>query len=41
MPDVDSYAGEKRNAFPFDVPAGETRAVWVDILVPENAKAGD
>jgi MYXO-CTERM domain-containing protein len=41
VPDVDSYFGEKRNAFPFDVPAGETRAVWVDVLVPANAAAGD
>ncbi len=41
VPDVDSYFGEKRNAFPFDVPDGETRAVWVDVLVPADAAAGD
>lgn len=40
VPDVDEIAGEKRSAFPFDVPAGETRAVWVDVLVPMNAKPG-
>src|SRR4051794_12983767 len=26
VPDVDAFVGEKRNAFPFDVPAGEQRA---------------
>jgi len=30
VPDVDPIAGEKRNAFPFDVPAGESRAVLAD-----------
>src|SRR5438874_2772538 len=33
VPDVDDYVGEKRRAFPFDVPAGETRAVWVTVYV--------
>src|SRR5712664_4385314 len=33
IPDVDPIAGEKRNAFPFDVPANESRAVLVDIHV--------
>ncbi|MGC4115383.1 MAG: DUF4091 domain-containing protein [Myxococcales bacterium] len=41
VPDVDETANEKRNAFPFDVPANETRVVWVDVLVPANAPAGD
>ncbi len=41
IPDVDTYFGEKRNAFPFDVPEGETRAVWIDVLVPADAKPGD
>lgn len=41
IPDVDEIAGEKRNAFPFDVPAGEARAIWVDIHVPANAAPGD
>lgn len=40
IPDVDDYAGEKRTAFPFDVPAGESRAIWVDIFVPRDATAG-
>jgi glycosyl hydrolase family 123 len=41
VPDVDDVVGEKRNAFPFDVPAGESRAVWVEFHVPQDAKAGN
>jgi hypothetical protein len=41
IPDVDDVVGEKRNAFPFDVPAGESRAVWVEFHVPQDAQAGD
>jgi hypothetical protein len=40
IPHIDPYVGERRNAFPFEVPAGETRVVWVDILVPREAPAG-
>jgi hypothetical protein len=40
VPDIDPIAGEKRNAFPFDVPANESRAVLVDIHVPQDAAAG-
>jgi hypothetical protein len=40
IPDIDDFAGEQRNAFPFDVPAGEARAIWVDIWVPRQATAG-
>jgi hypothetical protein len=40
VPDVDPIAGEKRNAFPFDVPAGESRAVLVDIHAPKATPAG-
>lgn len=40
VPDVDPIAGEKRNAFPFDVPAGESRAVFVDIHAPDGTPAG-
>jgi hypothetical protein len=40
VPDVDDVVGEKRNAFPFDVPAGESRAIWVEAHVPQNAAAG-
>ncbi|GMU05455.1 DUF4091 domain-containing protein [Corallococcus caeni] len=41
VPDVDEVVGEKRLAFPFDVPAGEARAVWVDVHVPSNARPGN
>jgi len=40
VPDVDPIAGEQRNAFPFDVPANESRAVLVDIHVPQGIAAG-
>jgi hypothetical protein len=40
IPDVDAYAGERRNAFPFDVPAGEARAIWVELFVPEGQTPG-
>jgi len=40
IPDVDEVDGETRSAFPFDVPAGEARALWVDVLVPLDAPAG-
>ncbi|HEY0838687.1 MAG TPA: glycoside hydrolase domain-containing protein, partial [Vulgatibacter sp.] len=40
VPDVDPFVGEKRNAFPFDVPAGELRTIWVDVHVPMGTPAG-
>jgi MYXO-CTERM domain-containing protein len=40
VPDVDPIAGEKRNAFPFDVPANESRAVMVDVHAPQGTAAG-
>ncbi|MBM7113937.1 DUF4091 domain-containing protein [Archangium primigenium] len=41
VPDVDEIAGEARNAFPFDVPAREARALWIDVHVPLDAPPGD
>ena len=41
VPDVDELAGERRNAFPFAVPAGESRAIWVEVFVPPDAPAGE
>lgn len=41
VPDVDTYFGEKRNAFPLTVPAGKTRVIWVDVLVPPTQTPGD
>jgi hypothetical protein len=40
VPDVDDVVGEKRNAFPFNVPTGETRVLWVELHVPEDAAPG-
>lgn len=40
VPDVDVFYGEKRNAFPLEVPAGERRAVWVEVLVPLEIPGG-
>jgi hypothetical protein len=40
VPDVDPIMGEKRNAFPFEVPNAENRVVYVDVHVPEDAPAG-
>lgn len=40
IPDKDEIAGEQRNAFPFEVPRGQSRVIWVDLLVPQEARAG-
>jgi hypothetical protein len=40
VPDVDAYFGEKRNAFPFDVAEGQTRAIWVELFVPPSTAPG-
>lgn len=40
IPDVDSFAHEKRNAFPLTVPAGENRQVLVDLFVPPETPPG-
>lgn len=41
VPDVDETVGEKRRAFPMDVPARESRALWVDVHVPVDAPPGE
>jgi hypothetical protein len=41
IPKVDEFYGEHRNAFPVNVPAGENRVAWVDVLVPQGQQAGD
>jgi hypothetical protein len=40
VPDVDQLTGERRNAFPFDVPPHEARAIWVELWVPHDATPG-
>ncbi len=41
VPVVDLIAGEPRDAFPITVPPLELRAVWIDVLVPDDATPGD
>jgi len=40
IPSVDALYNEVRRAFPIDVPAGENRVAWVDVLVPQTQHAG-
>jgi hypothetical protein len=40
IPDLDTYVGERRRAFPFAVPAGQTRAIWVELFVPPSTPPG-
>jgi hypothetical protein len=40
IPAVDPYYREARRAFPVDVPAGENRVAFVDVLVPQSARRG-
>jgi hypothetical protein len=40
VPAVDAVAGEARNAFPVDVPAGRHQPVWVEACAPATAAAG-
>jgi hypothetical protein len=40
IPKVDPWYGEARNAFPIDVPAGENRVAWIDLLVPVGQTPG-
>ncbi len=41
IPAVDDLTGQARNAFPFSVPSGESRAIWVEVQVPAGAAPGD
>jgi Domain of unknown function (DUF4091) len=40
VPAVDRFYGERRHAFPVDVPPGENRVAWIDVFVPANTRAG-
>jgi hypothetical protein len=40
VPDRDETVGETRKAFPFSVPNGESRVIWVEVLVPVDARPG-
>ena len=41
VPAVDLLFEQPRSALPLAVPAGELRAVWIDVLVPADAAPGD
>jgi len=41
IPKIDRYAGERRNAFPFDVPQDRNQPIWVDVYVPADASPGE
>jgi uncharacterized membrane protein YgcG len=40
VPAVDEIVGQPRRAFPFDVPSGESRAIWAEVHVPADAAPG-
>jgi hypothetical protein len=40
IPTVDTIWHEPRRAFPIDVPAGQNRLAWIDMLVPPGTPAG-
>src|SRR5688572_28336569 len=40
IPHVDEVANQTRNAFPFNVPSGENRVVWVEVHVPQGQTPG-
>jgi hypothetical protein len=40
IPAVDPWFSEVRNAFPFTIVAGTSRAAWVDVFVPHATPAG-
>src|SRR5262249_33531909 len=41
VPVSDLLLGEPRNAFPIAIAQFELRAVWIDVLVPNDAAPGD
>jgi hypothetical protein len=40
VPARDRYWGERRNAFPARVPAGENLSTWIDVFVPPGTPSG-
>lgn len=40
IPKVDRYAGERRNAFPFDIAENRNQPIWIDVYVPTVTPPG-
>lgn len=40
VPRVDRYAGERRNAFPFDLEPGRNQPLWIEYYVPPDTPPG-
>lgn len=40
IPKTDRYAGEKRNAFPYDVAQERNQPVWIEVYVPPATASG-
>jgi hypothetical protein len=40
VPRIDAYAGERRNAFPFELERGHRQVIWAEVYVPKTAAAG-
>jgi hypothetical protein len=40
IPKKDVFEGEKRNAFPLDIPSGKNRTLWIDVFVPPGIPSG-
>jgi hypothetical protein len=41
LPRVDTYAGERRRAFPATLEPGRNQPVWIDLYVPKSTSPGD
>ncbi|HUB06965.1 MAG TPA: DUF4091 domain-containing protein [Myxococcales bacterium] len=41
IPQVDAYVGERRNAFPVSLAAGQLLAIWAEVCVPQGAPPGE
>jgi hypothetical protein len=40
IPARDYFYGERRSAFPVDIPAGEKMVAWIDVLAPAGQRSG-
>lgn len=40
VPEVDSFYGEDRSAWPVNLPPGARATAWIDVLVPPHQRAG-